>query len=183
MYVDRTNYQTYTNMSSVYDCDSPSETSRRFRRDLLRRVHQELLLEAGQMPSPVEQELMQRVAQIVRRCESDLLNQAQPPTFMPGRRSSANSINSSYRATPIPEPAASSLVGPLDAGGRGQGYGLPDVPPLIPEPVVDWGHWEYPSYNPFGLGIDWEAAFPSASGMQFTGGDEAATSFLVPMRT
>jgi hypothetical protein len=58
-----------------------------------------------------------------------------------------------------------------------------NAPPFIPEPTVDWGRWDYPSNNPFGLGIDWEAAFPSATGMQYMGGDESAASFLVPMRT
>ncbi|CAN9428209.1 unnamed protein product [Alternaria alternata] len=153
--------------SPFYDCDSPTETSRRFRRDLLHRVHQELLVEAGQVPSPVEREIMQRVAQIVRRCEQDLLNQAQPTSSNPTRRSSGISISAPH-APPLPEPT------PIVE---------PDAPSFIPEPTINWGSWNYSSYNPFGLGIDWEAAFPSELEMQYTGSDETAASFLVPMRT
>lgn len=111
---------------------------------------------------------MQRVAQIVRRCEQDLLNQAQPTSFNPTRRSSVISISSAPHAPPLPEPT------PIVE---------PDAPSFIPEPTIDWGSWNYPSYNPFGLGIDWEAAFPSEPEMQYTGSDETAASFLVPMRT
>ena len=110
---------------------------------------------------------MQRVAQIVRRCEQDLLNQAQPTSSNPTRRSSGISISVPH-APPLPEPT------PIVE---------PDAPSFIPEPTIDWGSWNYPSYNPFGLGIDWEAAFPSGSQMQYTGSDETAASFLVPMRT
>ncbi|KAG9194981.1 hypothetical protein G6011_00101 [Alternaria panax] len=175
--------------SPFYDCDSPSETSRRFRRDLLHRVHQELLIEAGQVPSTVEQELMQRVARIVRRCEQDLLNQAQPASFNTTRRGSAFSTNSAPDATPLLESTLTvqrpSPVVPSHVSGRNQGYataGGVDAASFIPEHTVDWGSWDYPSYNPFGLGIDWEAAFPSGSEVQSNGGDDSSTSFSVVMR-
>ena len=179
---------------SVYDCDSPSETSRRFRRDLLRRVQEELLIEAGQVPTPVEQQLLQHVAQIVRRCEHDLLNQAQPPStpsFNPDRRASASSINSSYQATPLPAATPAfqrpSLAVPSTMTGREHGYDSivdPDAVPYIPEPTMEFGDvvWNDPPYV-FGTGINWEAVFPPAPETQYLGSDEAATNFSVPMWT
>jgi hypothetical protein len=130
------------------------------------------------------------VARIVRRCEQDLLSQAQPTSFNTTRRSSAISTNSAPHATPLPEPTLSvqrlSPVVPPDVAGRDQEYITTvraEAPPFIPETTVDWGPWDYSLYNPFGLGIDWEAAFPSGPEMQYTGSDESTTNFLVPMRT
>ncbi|KAI4645462.1 uncharacterized protein J4E78_009372 [Alternaria triticimaculans] len=180
--------------SPFYDCDSPSETSRRFRRDLLRRVQEELLMESGQVPTPIEQQLLQRVAQIVRRCEHDLLNQAQPPSSPPSnpdRRASASSINSSYQATPLPAATPAfqrpSLAVPTNVTGRERRYDSlveADAAPYIPEPTMEFGDvvWNDPPYV-FGTGINWEAVFPPAPETQYLGSDEVATNFSVPMWT
>jgi hypothetical protein len=180
----------------VYDCDSPSEASRRFRRDLLRRVQEELYAEAEQIPSPVEQQLLQRVAQIVRRCEHDLLNQSHPPhntSFNTDRRASASSIGSSYQATPAsalspptsqshPPPVAPVSVlqdpvhGPMTLQDTAQ-Y-IPELPVDIPQVV-----WDDESYNTFGLGIDWDDVFPCAPSLQYRSGDGPVTAFSKPMWT
>ncbi|KAL5113653.1 hypothetical protein ACEQ8H_008468 [Pleosporales sp. CAS-2024a] len=54
--------------------DAPSEESRRFRRELLRRIQQELVTTADRLPHLVEYQLLQQVAGIIRRCEEDMLN-------------------------------------------------------------------------------------------------------------
>ncbi|KAH7411616.1 hypothetical protein DE146DRAFT_627672 [Phaeosphaeria sp. MPI-PUGE-AT-0046c] len=59
--------------SPFYDSDSPSESSRRFRRELLRLIQTELVNTAQRLPGPVEQQLLHQVAGIIRRCENDLL--------------------------------------------------------------------------------------------------------------
>jgi hypothetical protein len=174
----------------VYDCDSPSEASRRFRRELLRRVQEELSIEAGLVPSPVEQQLLRRVAHIIRRCEHDLLNQAQPPatpSFNTDRRASASSRGSSYQASSVS--AHASLVEQrtslsLPPASFGQSNALApteyasettvDVAPIV---------WDDQSYNAFSLGIDWESIFPPAPDTQYTSGGELAASFSAPMWT
>ncbi|KAF2006099.1 hypothetical protein P154DRAFT_517816 [Amniculicola lignicola CBS 123094] len=60
--------------SPYYNSDSPSEESRRFRRDLLERIRSELHATAEREPGPVEQRLLRQVASIIQRCETDLLN-------------------------------------------------------------------------------------------------------------
>ncbi|KAF1830104.1 hypothetical protein BDW02DRAFT_573353 [Decorospora gaudefroyi] len=172
--------------SPFYDCDSPSEASRRFRRELLRRVQQELLVEAGQVPGHVEQQILQRVAHIIRRCEHDLLNQARPPptpSFNSDRRSSASSLGSSYQPTPMPTPILPEVHGPIDSVPFGS------ILPLAyaSEPAVDFAPvaWDDQSYNAFSLGIDWEGVFPPgpAPEAQYAGGGEAISVFAAPMWT
>jgi hypothetical protein len=86
-----------------YDSASPSEGSRRFRRELLERIRQELFATAECEPGPVEQRLLRQVAGIIQRCESDLLISSNPtsfsttpqflhPTMPTHRRASAPSI-------------------------------------------------------------------------------------------
>jgi hypothetical protein len=64
---------TIINHSTDYDSDSPSEESRRFRRELLERIRQELFATAEREPGPVEQRLLRQVAGIIQRCENELL--------------------------------------------------------------------------------------------------------------
>jgi hypothetical protein len=150
-------------------------------------------MEAGQVPTPVEQQLLQRVAHIVRRCERDLLNQAQPPSapsFNTDRRASASSMDSSYQATPLPShtPIPSQLLEvPPNATGQEQGYVSvveQGSAPYIPEPAVEFGDvvWNDPPYV-FGTGINWEAVFPCEPQMQYLGSDEPARNFPVSMWT
>jgi polyhydroxyalkanoate synthesis regulator phasin len=61
-----------------YDGDSPTEESRRFRRELLRRIQEELFTTAAQAGGAVEQNLLRQVAGIIRRCEDELLNTLYP---------------------------------------------------------------------------------------------------------
>jgi len=183
-------------MLLVYDCDSPNEASRRFRRDLLRRVQEELLIEAGNVPNPVEQELLQRVAGIIRRCEQELLNQAQPPGThdLNSERRASGSSSSSYQTTPL-HVAASSAQGPS----------FP-APPLLSDnrhlhvPVINHStqHMSQPpesttslvhtgldnqSWPIFSLGINWEEEFPFASEMQYRSSDEPGPLFSPPVWT
>jgi len=78
----------------------PSEESRRFRRELLRRVQQELMSTAGQLPHPVEHQLLHQVANIVRRCEEELLDPLARTSFdappLSSRRTSDTSSLSSW---------------------------------------------------------------------------------------
>ena len=181
---------------TVYDCDSPSETSRRFRRELLRRVHEELLSEAGQLTSPAEQQLMQRVAQIIRRCEQDLLTQAQPSStgsFNAARRHSDGSMDSSYQATPAPpfSPPAVQRGSTMGVPGLAQDDRLrvPVTPadhlPYVPEPTggLQQASWEGQPYDLFGTGIDWVELFPPSQGLQYGDCDEPLVAFSTPMYT
>ncbi|KAF2660897.1 hypothetical protein K491DRAFT_711474 [Lophiostoma macrostomum CBS 122681] len=63
--------------SPYYENDSPTEESRRFRRVLLQRIQQELFTTAERETGDVEQDLLRRVASIIRRCEDELLNSFQ----------------------------------------------------------------------------------------------------------
>ncbi|KAF1938827.1 hypothetical protein EJ02DRAFT_270547 [Clathrospora elynae] len=175
--------------SPFYDCDSPSEASRRFRRELLRRVHEELLIEVGQVPGPIEQQLLQRVAQIIRRCEHELLSQGQPsPTlgFCSDRRASNSSIAS------VGSVAAGSLqVTPVLARVHAMAHShvnLPQypIPPTqetmqhIPDPTVDFSQvvWDDQTYSAFSLGIEWDGIFPPAPETQQPGNsNEFFTAF------
>ncbi|KAH6216553.1 hypothetical protein HBI42_126390 [Parastagonospora nodorum] len=91
--------------SPFYDADTPSEESRRFRRELLRRVQQELLSTAGQLPHPVEHQLLHQVANIVRRCEEELLNpltrtSLDAPPLSSRRASDTSTLSSWSQHTP-----------------------------------------------------------------------------------
>ena len=174
----------------VYDCDSPSEAPRRFRRELLRRVQEELFVEAGQVPSPVEQQLLQRVAHIIRRCEHDLLNQAQPPatpSFNPDRRASASSIDSSYQVTSVLAHAQSVAQRPPLSVPQSPFSHSDLLTPTeyTPETTVDFEPiiWDDHQYIAFSLGIDWEGVFPPSLDTQYGSGGEPAASLSAPMWT
>lgn len=97
--------QAQTDNCTVYNADMPSEESRRFRRGLLRRVQQELLNTAGQLPHPVEHQLLHQVANIVRRCEEELLNplartSLDAPPLSSRRTSDTSSLSSWSQHTP-----------------------------------------------------------------------------------
>lgn len=66
-----------------YDSPSPSEGSRRFRRELLEHVRRELFATAEQEPGPVEQRLLRRVAGIIQRCENELMASANGASYSP----------------------------------------------------------------------------------------------------
>ncbi|RMZ67253.1 Nicotinate-nucleotide diphosphorylase [Pyrenophora seminiperda CCB06] len=168
--------------SPFYDCGSPSETSRRFRRDLLRRVQEELLIEAGNVPNPVEQGLLQRVAGIIRRCEDELLNQAQSlsiHSLNTERRASGSSTSSSYQATPpahVPTSSGHELSfsAPQMYSENRHGYVpvINDMTQYLPkhaEPVTSFGHagWDAQSCSGFSLGINWEEVFPFGDEMLY----------------
>jgi hypothetical protein len=143
------------------------------------------------VPSPVEQQLLQRVAHIIRRCEHELLNQAQPPTspsYNPDRRASASSIGSSHQATPSITHAPSiaqrqSLPIPTMSFGHGN---LSEVLEDVSQPMVDFPSivWDDQPYNSaFSLGIDWEGIFPASSDTQYTSNGDPVASFSAPMWT
>jgi hypothetical protein len=112
----------------VYTTSSPSDSSRLFRRALLRRVHQELVTTATHLPSPAEQRLLQQVASIVRRCEKELLNTFDAesiavPALM-DRRASDTSTLSNVSAQETTTPGDTTPVpaysGHLGLGSQGQ---------------------------------------------------------------
>lgn len=171
----------------VYDAPSPSETSRRFRRELLRRVHEELLLTADRESGPVEQRLLQQVAQIVRRCEDELLNGHRQSLSVPDldRRPSVDSAASSLRSVshtaagpsslPLPAPMPAPIAHPsalesaqnnttwLPECGYNSTYDGPSNDQVLSEPaggiVFAPVVWHDQTYGTFGAGIDWEAVF------------------------
>lgn len=152
------------------------------------------------MPSPVEQQLLQRVAQIVRRCEHELVNHARPtyPTdFNTDRRPSASSIGSSHLATPasaLSPPTTATTQRPCTPVAPVQVYNnqthtamaLQGTMQYIPEPTADFSQvaWDDQlSYNPFSLGIDWDDVFSSAPNLQYRSSDEPPVPFSRPMWT
>lgn len=194
--------------SPFYDCDSPSESSRRFRRNLLRRVQAELFAEAEQMPGPVEQRLLQRVAQIIRNCEEDLLR---VDTFaadvqIPERRGSIGSTlsmlsttSSSGHATPAhtqpvhcPPPLFTHQLPTLGYRPNPDNFTVnqpTDVscspaeqctqPPVVFTPVT----WDDSTYDTFGLGIDWDDIFTPGLEALHTGTMEPFAGIPTPVYT
>ncbi len=188
MYVSKPFYRPNKSSDShlVYDCDSPSEASRRFRRELLRRVQEELLSTAGQTSGPVEQQLLRQVADIIRRCETELLQPAaQEPAFLPSssvdafasseRRTSYSSttsaesslISSSYHHHHL-NPTSHSFSPLRQDSCTSNNLQVPQQhqygpPAAVNEPAINFGpvDWE-PSYSgAFGEGLDWDVIFPS----------------------
>lgn len=171
-----------------YDSDSPSEESRRFRRELLERIRQELFAMADREPGPVEQRLLRQVAAIIRRCENDLLSSFNlPPGNAPSsqptsRRTSAVTMNVDDGLRPqarqllmhapapehiasVPPPGlASEPTSPrtnaLLAGTAQGGQGWNDILPF----PSDW--------------IDWNAVFPP--GLE---GPDSAPTLSAPVWT
>lgn len=141
------------------------------------------------MSNPVEQQLLQRVAEIIHRCEQDLLNQSQPPhssDFNADRRASASSIGSSYQVTPAsapsPPPFQSDSIPVAPVLGSHDHILVPmtfqDTAQYIPEPIVDFTQMVYDDqpYDTFSLGIDWDHVFSPAQNMQCRKSGEAGTT-------
>ena len=159
-------------------------------------MQEELYAEAEQMSNSVEQQLLQRVAQIVRRCEHELVNQARPADFNTDRRPSASSIGSSYLATPasaLSPPTTATTQRPSTPVAPVQVYNnqshtavaLQGTMQYIPEPTADFSQvvWDDQSYNPFSLGIDWDDVFSSAPDLQYRSSDEPTVVYSRAMWT
>ncbi|KAF2728684.1 hypothetical protein EJ04DRAFT_581168 [Polyplosphaeria fusca] len=169
--------------SPYYDNNSPTEESRRFRRELLDRIRRELFATAEQEASPVEQRLLRRVASIIQRCETDLLSgfhrtpsvpHPQPPALRPvpvptlplptsgpsGRRRSAQAaLETSSTSGPMldapPGPPHNAGL-PFGVPSQFSQYfnDLPEVPNTFGGPA-----WEDPLPLPSSSLIDWDAVF------------------------
>lgn len=111
-----------------YDSDSPTEESRRFRRELLQRIEQELFATAEQTTGAVEQNLLRQVAGIIRRCEHDLLNSFNP---------ASGSLQPSLGNGPPPPPVTPNVY-----QGSAQGPAQPPHVVVLPTPL----------YSPVGRG-------------------------------
>ncbi|KAF2464638.1 uncharacterized protein BDR25DRAFT_95944 [Lindgomyces ingoldianus] len=99
--------------SPYYDSDSPSEESRRFRRELLSRIRNELFVTAERETGPVQQDLLRQVAGIIQRCEGDLLRSfhadigiAQPAVYGNEQPPAAIPDSSSHPIAPIDRSSA-----------------------------------------------------------------------------
>lgn len=131
----RTTALMVTDKSVDYDSASPNEGSRRFRRELLERIRQELFATAEREPGPVEQRLLRQVSGIIQRCENELLSTSNtaPVNVTPGllhpsmptyRRASAPSI----LEEPTPSYAQPELLPPPLTN-------VPNYTPAIPTPI------------------------------------------------
>ncbi|KAL1601478.1 hypothetical protein SLS60_006393 [Paraconiothyrium brasiliense] len=181
--------------SPYYDSDSPTEESRRFRRELLERVRQELFATAEREPGPVEQRLLRQVAGIIRRCESDLLESFCAP---PG----------AHPSPPPPSRRTSEIMNPIDLIDNGATQRLPQhrssfdhslepptadpVPPtapVSPRDVHDPGApppiGEWPNLDPFypSPWIDWNIAFPPGPDIQGAEREDAFMTLSAPVWT
>ncbi|KAF2280372.1 uncharacterized protein EI97DRAFT_455271 [Westerdykella ornata] len=167
--------------SPYYDGDSPSEESRRFRRELLRRIQEELFASAEREAGPVEQKLLRQVADIIRRCESELLNSTQHSgraldapalAFGPNRpteahphpnnsplRSPLNSSTteigtSSMRPSSMPSRSTIGIYTPLHTDPSPADASESSPLPYgfsFPPPTASWDYADL---------IDWSAVFP-----------------------
>lgn len=163
-----------------YDSDSPTEESRRFRRELLERVRTQLFATAEREPGPVEQRLLRQVASIIQRCETELLESfyappsTQPQSLPPSRRGSA--FGTSAAQTP-------PRTGPRAHSGYAA---LPPDQAVLPEPRSPPGNailqelgappaestvWDQ---LPIDF-LDWPLVFPPGPEMQ---GAEREDSFM-----
>lgn len=192
--------------SPFYECDSPSESSRRFRRELLRRVQAELFATADRVPGPVEQQLLQRVAHIIRNCEEDLLRSDTstadvPATYRRGSTTSTLSMfstaSSSGHATPAnayPVQYPLPLYPPqqlTQGAGPDTGHLTVDQPLNVvcdparqpSESIVDFTPiiWDDSTYSTFSLSIDWDGIFPPESEAQNPGSAEPFAGLTVSM--
>ncbi|KAF1844509.1 uncharacterized protein K460DRAFT_309456 [Cucurbitaria berberidis CBS 394.84] len=189
--------------SPFYDCDSPSESSRRFRRELLRRVQEELLITAGQVPGPIEQQLLQRVAQIIRRCENDLLNLPEPSienAMLPDRLANSTSTttpsvstdpHSHTHFTAMSAPTSRSIprAAPFNSAtleaNRSNTATMQVRARYITEPAVNITPvvWDEQIYDTFDDGIDWDMVFMREPEIQHSGGNGPLTALATPMWT
>lgn len=151
-----------------YDSDSPTEESRRFRRELLERVRQELFATAEREPGLVEQRLLRQVASIIRRCENDLLESFHAP---PGTQPSP--LPASRRTSGMPDssndgaPPTCIQVQPIDMDPRQPVHLVPPAEPVSPGGHVQNMGAPLPPGEGFDLGIfsndwmiDWNITFP-----------------------
>ncbi|KAF2016678.1 hypothetical protein BU24DRAFT_207684 [Aaosphaeria arxii CBS 175.79] len=128
--------------SPYYDCDSPSEESRRFRRELLQRIRQEIHATAEREDGPVEQKILGRVAGIIRQCEDELRQ-----SFYSGPASShiTPMLHVPHNNTPPPDP---------------QPPHAPTEQPRAP-PTFTGAEWGDPFHMiPSDDIIDWNMEFP-----------------------
>jgi hypothetical protein len=105
---------------SDYDGDSPTEESRRFRRELLRRIQEELFATAEQAGGAVEQNLLRQVAGIIRGCENELLNTLYPAQSAPPEAPMQTYLENAPRddrSTDISPGRGASGRGPAHASG------------------------------------------------------------------
>lgn len=191
-----------------YDGDSPSEESRRFRRELLRRIQHELQTTAEHTNAPVEQNLLRQVASIIRRCEIQLLND-----FYQAGTSLSTHLQGRPPNTPPPSMPPNITVAhttfPSHQSAHDYSEGLP--PPPSPftlsstrgvaqstseftssaseqhsepsyssgaEPGVNVAFWETREW----LNIEWNAAFPSNSqSLDPTGESVLSHPFTMPV--
>ncbi|KAF2268933.1 hypothetical protein CC78DRAFT_575476 [Lojkania enalia] len=171
--------------SPYYETDSPTEESRRFRRELLARIQHELFTTAEQASGPVEQNMLRQVAGIIQRCENELLDEFYQTTLRMQQQASISTPNpapnfpppsrlSSTRHSSQTNIAPLSSKTPLNASGRPE-HSIPlpghspvtmpsyfSDPPAQPLEEFGWEELQAPSSD----WIDWNAVFPPTPGMQ-----------------
>jgi hypothetical protein len=137
-------------------------------------VQAELITAAEQTPGPIEQQLLQQVAGIIRRCEDELLSSFEGPDAMApsltDRRGStiSNASTNSTRpdATSMPAPSNPHNHHSSEISGQWQHYQnhIQDTPaqPVAPAQVP-------PSQTPSTDWIDWDAIFPPGCDGQLQG--------------
>jgi len=162
-------------MDPDYDNIAPSEESRRFRRALLERIRCELFATAEQEAGPVEQSLLRQVADIIQRCESDLLASFhQVDTSQPNQSTPAHQQATIDTLHPSPHQN-------VPASHSQSVYALPRAPtaptseqhyiniPITAPHLLSEHHysihngqmvWDDPSQTPLSEWIDWNAVFP-----------------------
>jgi hypothetical protein len=162
-------------------------------------VQHELVNTAGQLSGPVEQQLLRQVAQIIRRCEDDLLSSFDTSSMivpsLVNRRASDTSTASTLSTQPTP-----SSTAPMPAQPRVSRL-TTSFPPPVPNAMdsAAWqeqagrtqrapeqqgqigpGPWDQPStQTPSSEWIDWDAIFPPPN----SACNEAFTGFSMPMWT
>ncbi|ORY03553.1 hypothetical protein BCR34DRAFT_591516 [Clohesyomyces aquaticus] len=153
--------------SPYYDHDSPTEESRRFRRELLSRIRSELFTIADRENAPNEQALLHRVAEIIQRCEGDLLRSFQTglESFEPSPYDAPSSVQPPANLTPLHSPMT------FTPAGRGQSAGRHPSETMSVEPSDQpvMSPMQFPTVpgddSLTGVSsdwIDWNAIFPPA---------------------
>ncbi|KAF2797275.1 hypothetical protein K505DRAFT_334452 [Melanomma pulvis-pyrius CBS 109.77] len=168
--------------SPYYDSNSPTEESRRFRRELLKRIRHELFATAEQETGPVEQNLLRQVADIIQRCESELLSSLHPvpvPTHSHPQPSLPPTTQQPPPPSPYPsnpllsrpstQPPPRARPAPATTTGGYQNARIPITAPsqFFPEPPPAAQNtsfmWEEHPQTPSSEWIDWNAVFPPAA--------------------
>lgn len=155
------------NKVTVYGDTSPTEASRRFRRELLRRVQQELVISAEQLPHPVEQQLLRQVAGIIRRVENDLLQStdayALDLPLLSDRRQSTTSTSSSNSLLLLPPPPISHQNTSAMAPQSQHLSSEPTVPPSDHAAFSAPTLWPYDSTNYYNCDVPEPSIFRQIS--------------------